>query len=621
METGTVTPPSVNGYEHGKSQQFDTITTPQKQAERGRAVLDSMGFLPIKSLTPTVERGSSEVDTPATDYLKLIDTSETSAPTRERSGKKERRLSKIRRALGMAVTRANMFALSIYGAPAKFSNWENEWRNREELQSQEDDSAITRMQKAVGRNAIRGLVYGGSAAAYVGTIVANIHGHETPRLVDNAKVQTLEVQELASVTAWYGGRTDGQAAQYMQFAKDTGTYNYGSENRVMDYSAQMAPLDGQTMKDSIKPAVNEGVQLYYEAKAQGRTVEYRGFSEGGLPALETVQVLADRGEDLSNVKLYVDGSTVGPGGIYNHGAPQAVEPILTNMMGMKTDIDIPEGVGEVVIRGHSGDPIAQGGDESSGSLLAKALLSSSTHRPIAENGRVISEIVDGNIRYQEIENPQGVVSPFSVALVDAGHVVTPAADRFLDSLLPTTHLGEETQYANAYEVKDATKGLITDTLRINNGIEAGHIVDPIVDSVFNDERAADAQALLNLGNRTPDKVVEMVNNPATIPQNMESIGRDLDAGMQTVGKYLNPGTWMEMLNDGLRGAGVPVPEYVAPPPAPAPVYAPAPEQPFIPPAPAAAPPPAPVGNPVAEFQNNLNQFAQNWQNALSNFGK
>jgi len=613
----TITP--VRIHERGQDRKFASIDTPQKQTARGHAALCAMNYLPIKALPVaitetanlTTARGSAELSTPATEYLKAYRQTESAIITPERTSKKERRKSKLRRALGAVVTRANMLALGIYNTPARLSAAEEEWHSREEFQRQKGDGLVTRAQKAVGRNAIRGLVMGGGAAAYLGVAYLNTQGHEIPRVTD-AKVKTLEVQELANITAYYGGRTDGNANMYMQYAKDTGTFDTLSDNRAMEYSAQMAPLDPQTMKESIKPAVNEGLQVYYEAKAQGRGVEYKGFSEGGLPAVDTVQELARRGEDLSNVKLTIDGSTVGKYGIYQNGAPQAVMPVL-DMMGMKTDVAVPEGIGEVVIRTYSGDPIGNGGMQSSGSLLAKAVLSSSTHRAIEGGATLISSEKVGNVTYEEYMNPQGVISPLSVALVDAGAQVTPAGDRLLDSFLPTTHIGEETQYANAYEVKDATKEFITDTIRRNNGIEAGQIVDPVVNAVFNDERAGDAQAVLDVVNKTPDKFVEMVNNPATIPQNMESIGRDLDAGMQTVGKYLNPGTWMEMLNDGIRGAGVPIPEYVAPAQAPAPVYVPGPEQ-FAP----VAPPPPP---PIPDFAPQVQEFNQNLQNGINEFNK
>lgn len=622
MDTKTAPATSVTVHERGQDQQFDSIDTPQKQTARGHAVLCAMNYLPIKALpmvineTGTSTRANEELSTPAIDYLQTIGTVESTTPTPERESKKERRMSKIRRALGMAVTRANMLVLGVYGAPAKFSEAEKEWRSREELQRQEGDNLITRAQKAVGRNAIRGLALGGGAAAYMGVAYANTHGHELPRFVDNADVQTLEVTKLAKTTFYIGGRGDGDAILYTNRQKELGLFDESAINKRASYPASIAPLDPISLEDSTDIAANQMVQTVIDAK--GGPVEVHSFSEGAVAASEGVRRLEAQGIDTSNLTVYIDDGPDGPGGFFDGPHVNAVEPFL-DAFGIDTNKQIEfDTDAKVVYRRYSGSLWGSGGNDSSASVLSQAFTVGATHRAF-EGGTLLAEQTIGNTTFQEYSYPSGMINPISEQLHQSGAMVTPAADRLIDSMLPVTHLGEETQYADVNEVRGATSDFITDTIRINNGVEAGHIVAPIVDAVMDDKVSSNVQALLDVGNKTPDKFVEMINDPTKIPQNMEAIGQDLEAGMQAVGTFMNPGTWMEMLNDGIRGAGVPIPEYVAPPPAPVTVYAPGPEQ-FAPAAPP-PPPPPPMGNPFAEAQANINQFGDNLRNAFANFGK
>lgn len=595
---------SVGAPETHSEQTSERLTLPQKLAVRGRAVLNNLSGLPMTQLTEAIHPVDEAPEVGSAQWLENKYNQSSHTPEHETTTETEPiHAEKVRRGFGRRILdHINLSIVQAYGAPAAIRAKEQTWHDSERFKAQETDSRFRRISKFLGRNALRGAA-GAIAVAGIGTYAgltyARIaHAVETDVPYVSMDVKNLPYETMAKTSFYIGGRGDGQATQYVDYAKATGTYDPTAINKTADYSASIGPVDAERMDTSTNVAADQMVQAYHDAN--GAPFEVHAFSEGTVAAIDGLKKLEAQGVDTSNVTLYVDGGPRGIMGEYNSPYVHAVSPVLDSL-GIDPNTDIPKGT-KVVVRTYSGDMWGNGGHQSGVTQLAMAGTLGSNHRPIESDAILINERVVDGITYQEFAYPDGVVNPLSEALSTNGYYVSPAGDRLIDSFVPVTHLGEATQYANANEVKGATADFISDTILRNNGVDASPIVNDVTNAVMTPKRTQDAQNMLDL-TRIPDQAAAITNDPASAPQNMQAINTEIQNGMQTVGEYLKPNTWVDAINDGLRGGGVQgfqLPHFQE-----APVPAPA------------APAPVPAPNPAVQIQ----QFGQNLQNMLAGFGK
>lgn len=595
---------SVGAPETHSEQTSERLSLPQKLAARGRAVLNNINGLPMTKLPEAISTSTDEPEVGSTEWLENKFNQPSYTPTHEVADEVEPvHTEKARRGFGSRIlAHINLSIVQAYGAPEAIRAKEQTWHDNERFQTKETDSRLRRVSKFLGRNAIRGVAGAMTLAgvgAYVGMTYARIaHAVDVPYV--SMDVKNMPYETMAKTSFYIGGRGDGTASQYIDYAKTTGTYDPTAINKTANYSASIGPVDAERMDVSTNVAADQMVQAYHDAN--GAPFEVHAFSEGTVAAIDGLKKLEAQGVDTSNVTLYVDGGPRGIMGEYNSPYVHAVSPVLSSL-GIDPSTDIPKGT-KVVVRTYSGDMWGNGGNQSGVTQAAMLGTLGSNHRPIESGAILINERVVDGITYQEFAYPDGVTNPISEALSTNGYYVSPAGDRLIDSFVPVTHLGENTQYADANEVKGATADFISDTILRNNGVDASPIVNDVTNAVMTPKRTQDAQNMLDLS-RIPDQAAAIANDPASAPQNLNAIHNEIQNGAQTVGEYLKPNTWVDAINDGIKGAGIQgfqLPHFQdTPAPAPAPV--------------------APAANPVAQFQQNLNLFGQNLQNNLANFGK
>lgn len=606
MSREATTTLSVGAPETHSEQTSERLSLPQKLAARGRAVLNNFNGLPMTKLPEAISAPTDEPEVGSPAWLENKFNQPSHTPAHEVADEVEPvHTEKVRRGFGSRIlAHINLSIVQAYGAPEAIRAKEQAWHDSERFQKKETDSRLRRISKFLGRNAIRSAA-GVMALAGVGAYAAHM-AHVTDMGVRHVSmdVQNMPYETVAKTSFYIGGRGDGTASQYIDYAKHTGTYDPTAINKTANYSASIGPVDAERMDVSTNVAADQMVQAYHEAN--GAPFEVHAFSEGTVAAIDGLKKLEAQGVDMSNVTIYVDGGPRGIMGEYNSPYVHAVSPVLSSL-GIDPSTDIPKGT-KVVVRTYSGDMWGNGGNQSGVTQAAMLGTLGTNHRPIENGAILINERVVDGITYQEFAYPDGLTNPISEALSANGAYVSPAGDRLIDSFVPVTHLGENTQYADANEVKGATADFISDTILRNNGVDASPIVNDVTNAVMTPKRTQDAQNMLDL-TRIPDQATAIVNDPASAPQNLNAIHNEIQNGAQTVGEYLKPNTWVDAINDGIKGAGIQgfqLPHFQDTP-APAPV--------------APAPAPAPADNPIAQFQQGLNLFGQNLQQNLANFGK
>lgn len=454
----------------------------------------------------------------------------------------------IKRSLGRLVGYMNYGIVRASQVPGDLKEFDDKIHDK--YARNETDGKFKRATKFLGRNALRaagGIVVATGASLYAGSLYSKIkYGIESSMTIN---VDNRPVEYMAKTVFTVGGATDGSSELATAGGQRMGLYDPGTTNIKANYSASIGPVVGQeTLNNSTNEVIPQAIEAYHKADG-GKFVIY-GFSEGTVAAWKSAEALANSGVDMSNVELIVDGGPLGAMGLGNSPYVHAVNPVL-QAMGIDITRGIPDLKGaKITVRSYSGDLWGAGGNDAGVTQLAM-VAGLNSHQQVDPNTSYLikREVING-ITYEEWGFKDGPQNPLARALYSQGFYVSPEADRFFDSIVPVTHLGEQTKYANADEVSNSAADLIDSSINMQTGMNtdiAKQIEQIIMDQ--NPERKDDLQSILQL-EQTADRVAKMANDPSTIPTELPIVMNEVRAALQTGKEYMNPNEWIDMINQG-----------------------------------------------------------------------
>ncbi|MFZ2544564.1 MAG: PE-PPE domain-containing protein [Candidatus Saccharimonadales bacterium] len=492
------------------------------------------------SVRQAKEVDNPQISTAQEDTKDILDISDTEFENNHRTGF-------VRRMLGRAAGHLNYAVVSGLHIPTTIKEKDHELH--EKYADDENDGWLNRRRKHLGRNAIRysaGTLVGLGATVYglemydkIDTTIASLTTSPV-HSVSDYPIRTLEVQLSGIETHFYiGGNGDFNGDMFVQQQKDMNLYDPNDINIQASYSASIYPKDPVQMDESareVTPQLADAIN-----QADGGPVVVHAFSEGAVAAVYTIHDLDAQGVDVSNVQLVVDGGPYGEMGLFKSDTVQGVSPILESM-GINPNVALPSDV-QLVVRSYSGDVWGASGDDS---LIAQGTMLAGIqgHEPVTPGSTLIATKTVGNVTYEEYAAPH----PLSRLTGNTD----PNVDHFFDELVPITHLGEETQYANAEGVSDAFATMV-DGATGNTGA-----ANRAVDSMMAVPGASnDLQSLLNL-EQTPDHITKMMADPATIPTELPQAMNEVRGAVQTSLDYLqNPKKLVDLGNTALQANGIP----------------------------------------------------------------
>lgn len=353
-----------------------------------------------------------------------------------------------------------------------------------------------------------------------------------------------------------GGHTQGLANEsgYTQSLVDAGIINPNSDNvRPVDWSAQMAPVSGDTMRMDASDA--EGAQQifnrYTEAKNNGSPVKIVAFSQGTEATARALNMIAEQngGTVPDNVEVILIGSPSGINGLGANPGAAVANPFLS-ALGMETNVPIPPGA-HVTVRTDIADVFGNGGNQSLTKLAEMAV--GPGHRVIGpENGILISREVRDGVTYEVWGDKDGINDPLMRALRDQGAYITPEADRLMGAVLPYGTSATGPVYGTADGVVTAL-GPAIDSYTGNSGagIKA-------VDAVFADPGLRDDLDNALGITKIPDLASNAIQHPEQAAQNINEIGAiSTDAVNSGIGIVNNPDKAIDATNRALEANGVP----------------------------------------------------------------
>ncbi len=447
--------------------------------------------------------------------------------------------------------------------------------------------------------------------AVVGPREVTVGGGGQYDLAANSIVTTPMEHEMTPdqpIVLAMGGHTQGDAggSGYVASLENARIIEPGQEVREVDWSAQMG-LPGETI--DMKTSDAEGAARLKDAIADagGSPVRVLSFSQGTQATLRALNdIAAQNGGRLpDNLEVVLIGGPSGERGMSNNNVVGMVNPLL-HALNFEIDQPIPPG-GKITVVTHINDVFGNSAGQSGAFTGVMALAPSHV-----VDGEILYTYTENNITYVVKGRADGLNHPLSDIARAHGVPVNPELDNFFNKAVPRTELGEPIRYTNVAEATDALEAY-AETQTGHTGMASGAI-----NAAMNPERTHDLQTITDL-QKIPDQIAEMTQNPASIPKNLNDIHNQAANALQTFGKWVNPHQWIDAGVDAARGAGVPLPDYQIPAPAPAapapawnppawtppvPEFAPAPPNPFVPPAPAPAPvfAPAPAPAPAPIFE-------------------
>ncbi|MCA9335076.1 PE-PPE domain-containing protein, partial [Candidatus Saccharibacteria bacterium] len=552
-----------------------------------------------------------------------------SEPEQEETEDEAPRMGRIRRALGrvaslgrsLNVAYVNGVTKALGAFPGSASEEEVYERNkllREKYAKDSSDNVFKRGYKLLRRNQYQ--IASWTPVAFLGAIALERFASVGMSMYSGNSIRTEAIpyetlpyeHTVQSTDIIVGGHTQGDpvASGYVGMLDDAGLYNPENNNVPIYWSAQMAPLPGDTLPMTASDA--EGAQKIVDAvyDAGGAPVRIFAFSQGTEATLRGLNQIADNngGRVPDNITVILTGTPSGDLGLGKNVGVQAVDPILKGL-GIETDQPIPPGA-NIIVRTDIADAFGNGGNQSLLKLGEMAV--GPGHTVVGpENGVLMYSYEKDGVTYEVWGDPQGINDPLLRFARNQGMYVSPQAEAFMEAAMPYTPPGAtEPVYTDATNVTQAGAALIDDTIKFNTGYDST-IARDVTNGVMTPERTEDLQNVLDL-QKIPDQFAEIVNNPATMRENSQAIQSELQNAANTVKEYIPSETnhpVRDIINDGLKGAGINIqlPEprihHIPTPPAPAPVPTPAPV-PFIPPAP--APAPTPIRDAVNNFLGNLN---------------
>lgn len=585
------------GYTDAMASDIDTITQATPADVRGNVEIDASftSFSFIKDLGEAPAYANQHVDKAflaevgsralipmaAMPGEKSVETKRTSVAEVER---KEPASEKIDRGLGARALDAvrgfrskvntayyNGFATVVGAIPTAKSKQEMLDLSRERKEEYADkpgDGYFTRKWNAIRRNKYE--IAAWTPAAALGSIAMMSLAWKTTGIVDaslgghyngtaNGLPVSYEITPLAygqPMVIPVGGHTQGLANEsgYTQSLIDAGIINPGSDNvRPVDWSAQMAPVSGDTMRMDASDA--EGAQQifnrYTEAKDNGSPVKIVAFSQGTEATARALNMIADQngGTVPDNVEVILIGSPSGINGLGANPGAAVANPFLS-ALGMETNVPIPPGA-HVTVRTDIADVFGNGGNQSLSKLAEMAV--GPGHRVIGpENGVLISREVRDGVTYEVWGDPDGINDPLMRALRDQGAYITPEADRLMGAVLPYGTSATGPVYGTSDGVINAL-GPAIDSYTGNSG--AG---TKAVDAVFADPGLRDdIDDVLGL-TKIPDLASNAMQHPEQAAQNINEIGAiSTDAVNSGIGIVNNPDQAIDATNRALEANGVP----------------------------------------------------------------
>lgn len=234
----------------------------------------------------------------------------------------------------------------------------------------------------------------------------------------------------ADPTIYAGGACDPASQGPVDHARAAGTYDYGADNRQVQWSGSLAPVCGnERMIDAVNDQANQIVDFYYQHQNDPSVRAY-GFSEGAVGVNRASNILADQngGQLPSNFHPETAGDATTPIGLLNHPFAYVISPI-TAAIGVPLPNQIHPEPGTVVNL-DKGDWYATGNVDpfNLGDQITKMAMIGTDHRmpdPSEPHDTVVSRGVTYNI-YGDQTN--GI----SEAIRDAGGDPTPVGDAFFN---------------------------------------------------------------------------------------------------------------------------------------------------------------------------------------------
>ncbi|MCA9340813.1 MAG: PE-PPE domain-containing protein, partial [Candidatus Saccharibacteria bacterium] len=269
--------------------------------------------------------------------------------------------------------------------------------------------------------------------------------------------ETLPFEHLVQSTdIIVGGHTQGDpiSSGYVGMLSQAGLYNPENNNVPIYWSAQMAPISGDSMPMTMSDA--EGAQKIVDAvyDAGGAPVRIFSFSQGTEATLRGLNEIAanNGGQVPDNITVILTGTPSGDLGLGKNTAVQAVNPIL-KIAGLETDQPIPPGA-HIIVRTDVADVFGNGGNQSLGKLAEMAV--GPGHREVGPGNGVLLYTYDKDgVTYEVWGDPQGINDPLLRYARDQGLYVSPQAEAFMEAALPYTPPGSEKVYTNATAVTQA----------------------------------------------------------------------------------------------------------------------------------------------------------------------
>ena len=140
----------------------------------------------------------------------------------------------------------------------------------------------------------------------------------------------------ADPTVYAGGACDGTSQMPVDHARQAGTYDYGADNRQVQWSGALGPIvcGNQPMIDAVNDQANQIVDFYHQHQGDPSVRAY-GFSEGAVGVNQaSMRLAAENGGQIpGNFHPETAGDATTPIGLLNHPFAYVISPI-TGLMGV-----------------------------------------------------------------------------------------------------------------------------------------------------------------------------------------------------------------------------------------------------------------------------------------------
>lgn len=362
-----------------------------------------------------------------------------------------------------------------------------------------------------------------------------------------------------------GGHTQGLAEEsgYVQSLRDSGAIAPDEEVVPVDWSAEMGTVLGDSQPMTVSDAEGGAQIAHIIRQADGRPIKIISFSQGTEATLRGLNEIAANSPDgklPDNVEVVLQGTPAGPYGMSHNKTVGAINPLL-GAMGLEINQPVPEGNVKIITRVN--DVFGNSADQSTTFMGAMAI--SPGHQVKQPGDVLLDTIQDGTTTVEVWGPPEGLNHPVTELLAANGFPVSPELNEVFENAVPRTPHGEATRYTDVSGTVDAL-GVLADT-----NLGGTNYASNAIHAAVTPQMEGQIQDLTDM-QKIADQGAEMINNPATIPQNLPVVMNEIQDGIHSGLELLNPNEWMGAANRAIQSAGGPAifPENPAPAPAPAP---------------------------------------------------